>query len=259
MSGRARNAFLLAGLILAGCSGAPANQSKATAADATPPDISGFWVRTDEAGSGSFGAMFAGITPAELVPAAKAEIEASKAAQAAEAAKAKAAAVDGVYRVPAHCNGPNIVFMMQHSGAIDILQSKDEVLVIPEHPGTQHIYMDGRPHPALADWEPSGAGHSVGHYEGGEFVVSTVGMAGKGVNVPGGGLVGPETELVERFRLRDPQHMIVRFTWTDPKIYVKPHSYELTYEKQPEDSYAFESWCDVTDPLQGQSIVVPKQ
>jgi hypothetical protein len=65
--------------------------------------------------------------------------------------------------------------------------------------------------------------------------------------------------LVERFILRDAQHLIVRFTWNDPAIYVKPHSYVFTYEKQPADSYAYESWCDVTDPLQGQSIVVPPQ
>jgi hypothetical protein len=36
-------------------------------------------------------------------------------------------------------------------------------------------------------------------------------------------------------------------------------SYEFTYQKQPTDSYALESWRDVTDPLQGQSIVIPPQ
>ena len=77
--------------------------------------------------------------------------------------------------------------------------------------------------------------------------------------IPAGGRKGPATELVERFSLRDPQHLIVRFTWNDPAIYRSPHSYVFTYEKQPADSYAFESWCDVTDPLQGQSIVVPPQ
>jgi hypothetical protein len=67
------------------------------------------------------------------------------------------------------------------------------------------------------------------------------------------------TELTERFTLRDAEHLLVTYTWSDPALYVQPHSYQLTYAKQPADSYAFESWCDVSDPLQAQSVVIPPQ
>ena len=237
---------LYASLLLASC-----------LAGAASVDLTGFWVRTDEAGSGNFDGMLANIPAAQLQPATQ-EAARSEAAAKATADKQQEQKINGVYRVAVKCDNASITFMMQHSGAFDIVQNEQAVLVIPEHQGTQHIYLDGRPHPPLSDWQPSGAGHSIGHWEDGALVVSTVGMKAGG-GIPAGGRKGPATELVERFQLRDPQHLIVRFTWNDPAIYTSPHSYVFTYEKQPTDSYAFESWCDVTDPLQGQSIVVPPQ
>jgi len=254
---------VLAGCALAGCAQQGGTGTAASAPDdpkllAQRAQLGGEWVRTDEVGSGDFGSMLARLTPAELQPAAQALL-AERKAQQAERDKAQLKAEGGVYKVAAKCDKPGIVFMMQHSGAIDIVLQKDEILVVPEHPGAQTIYMDGRPHPSLEHFTPVGAGHSVGHWEGATLVVSTVGMRGEGSSVPGGGIYSAETELVERFELLGPDRLHVTFTWTDPKIYVKPHSYTLTYAKQPADSYAFESWCDVSDPLQGQSVVVPPQ
>ena len=253
---------LVGALALAGCAGGDGAKGAggsggAAAATAAPKpvDLSGFWVRTDERGSGSHGAMTANIQPAQLTPEYAALVKKDEEARAA-ADKKQLKGENGVYKVAVHCDGPSIPFMMQHSGAIDIVQTRDVTLIVPEHPGTQTIYTDGRRHPDPKDYPTSGEGHSIGHWEGSDFVVNTVGMHAGGVVA--GGRLTPETELTERFMLRDPQHMAVRFTWTDPKIYVQPHSYEFTYERQPADSYAFESWCDVTDPLQGQSIVIPK-
>jgi hypothetical protein len=222
---------------------------------AAPLDLSGYWVRTDEAGGGSFGGMLALLPKAELQPAAKAEDEAEAAKRQAEEA-ALEEKEGNVYRVPANCGAAALTFMMQHSGALSIVQGAKTILIVPESPGTQHVFMDGRPHPL--DWVPSRRGHSVGHWEGNTLVISTIGLEAGG-GVPGGGRKRPETEVVERFTLRDATHLTVTFTWNDPTIYVKPHTYEFTYEKQPDDAYAFESWCDVTDPLQGQSIVIPPQ
>jgi hypothetical protein len=221
-------------------------------------ELGGLWVRTDEVGSGNFGAMLAGIKPAELLPAGQA-IVARHQAEKAEKDRVLTQKSGNAYRVLPSCNPPGILFMMQHSGAFDIVLQKDEVLVVPEHPGTQTIYMDGRSHPSLANWTPLGNGHSVGRWDGADLVVSTVGMRDDGAAVPAGGVFLPSTELVERFTLRDPEHLNISFTWSDPQLYAKPHSYTFTYAKQPADSYAFESWCDVTDPLQAQSVVIPPQ
>jgi hypothetical protein len=220
--------------------------------------LAGLWVRTDDVGSGNFGAMFASIKRPELLPAAQAIVTRHQ-MEKVEEERVLTQKSGGVYKVLPSCNPPGIIFMMQHSGAFDIVLQQDEVLIVPEHPGTQTIYLDGRPHPSLDHWTPLGNGHSVGHWEGAELVVSTIGMRDDGDSVPGGGVFQPSTELVERFTLRDSQHLSIGYTWSDPQLYARPHSYTLTYAKQAADSYAFESWCDVTDPLQAQSVVIPPQ
>jgi hypothetical protein len=235
--------------------GAPAVAADA-ATTAQRALLEGMWVRTDEVGGGNFGGMFATIKPPALTPAAQsllAEIRAEREAE----NQVLAQKVNGVYQVPVSCVGHNIVFMMQHSAALDIVLQADEVLIIPEHPGTQRIYMDGRAHPPLASLPPTGSGHSVGRWEGSVLVVDTIGMHGRRVSVPGGGVIKPGSRLVQRFEVTAPERLVVTFTWTDPELYSAPHSYSFTYQRQPADSYAFESWCDVSDPLQGQSIVVP--
>jgi hypothetical protein len=250
----------LSGLVTVACTadhGALPTNTVAIANDARPADLNGFWVRTDEAGSGDFGGTLASIAPAVLTPAAKLEAESAAAALKAEQ-QILLEKAGNVYRTPVNCLSRDLPFMMQHSGAFDIVQNDTAILVIPEHIGTQHIYMDGRVHPGAAMATSTGMGHSVGHWENGVLVVSTVGMQSSG-GIPGGGRKRPETELIERFQLRDAEHLVVNFEWVDPTIYAKSHSYEFTYEKLPADSYAFEGWCDVTDPLQGQSIVVPPQ
>ena len=59
------------------------------------------------------------------------------------------------------------------SGGVHIVEHKDEVVFAGERGGVRHIYLDGRPHPN--GWVPTGAGHSVGRYEGDVLVVETVG------------------------------------------------------------------------------------
>jgi len=74
-----------------------------------------------------------------------------------------------------------------------------------------------------------------------------------------GGKRRPETKLTERFELTPDGNLRLTYTWEDPGLYVRPHTYEYVFEPLPEDSYALETWCDSSDPLQRQSIVPPKQ
>jgi hypothetical protein len=218
-------------------------------------DLTGFWERKDVAGSGSFGGIDAKIPKAVLVPGATA----AQAEAPANAAPAGPRKPGEAYIVTNGRCGGGMPFMMGHSAALDIVQSSDEILIIPEMPGTRHIYMDGRPHPPLQAWEPSTVGHSVGHWEGETLVIDTMGLL-PGGGIPGGGRRSPETHLIERYRLIDGgKRLSVTFTWQDPKIYVKPHTYEYIYYKDPPETYALEEWCDSSDPLQRQSIVPPEQ
>jgi hypothetical protein len=141
------------------------------------------------------------------------------------------------------------------------VEGKDEVIFAGERGGVRHIYTDGRKHPDPSRWTPTGAGHSIGWYEGNILVVETVGLTAGAV--PGGGQRTPETVLTERFQVApDGKTMTVTYTWTDPKIYSQPHTYRLLFDRAPTVngvSWAFDEWCDASDPVEGQSIVAPRQ
>lgn len=234
--------------------------SSALACAQSRPDLTGFWERRDVSGSGSFGGIDARIPKAVLVPGVQAAPAPPGEAppNAAPAGEAPHKPGEPYVVTTGRCGG-GMPFMMGHSAAIDIVQTAEEILIIPEMPGTRHIYMDGRSHPPLAAREPSIVGHSIGRWEGDTLVVDTVGLTA-GAGIPGGGRRTPETHLIERFRLVDAgKRMAVTFTWQDPKIYVKPHTYEYIYYKDSPDTYALEEWCDSSDPLQRQSIVPPEQ
>lgn len=153
----------------------------------------------------------------------------------------------------AGCGGGGFINLMQHSSAFHVVQQRDEVVFVGEMPMTRRIYMDGRKHPDMSVWEGSGVGHSIGRYEGNTLVVETVGFAGGGI--PGGGRATRQTILTERFRLTPDGKMLhATMTWDNPKIYQKPHTYEFFYQKMPDDAYAFEEWCDMSDQRQHEAL-----
>lgn len=89
-------------------------------------------------------------------------------------------------------------------------------------------------------------------------MIETVGLTPG--NVTAGGRRTPETRLTERFRLSPGgERLTITYTWNDPKLYQRPHTYAVQFDRLPPGSYAFEGWCDSSDPRQRQSIVPPKQ
>ena len=252
---------LLSAVFLIGVSVPVAAQTGA--GQGTVPDLSGGWLRVDSEGSGSFDGTALQNPPAALTEAGK--------AMAVRGDGRNVIPQDGKARPPHEAGDPYIVnngactadgtggsAIDPNSTAVFLLQSKDEVLMVREGPGARHIYMDGRAHPDPAKLTPSMYGHSIGHYEGGALVVETVGLT-EG-NVQGGGRRRPETRLTERFTpAPDGKRITITYTWDDPVLYVRPHTYQYIFDRLPSDSYAFETWCDSSDPLQRQSIVPPKQ
>jgi hypothetical protein len=226
------------------------------AANSTP-DLTGFWERHDDVGAGSFNGLDEKIPPADLIDPKSMPAPGGGAQLPPEVGNPHK--VGEPYVVTTGRCGSGMPFMMGHSAALDIVQSKDEILIIPEFPSTRHVYMDGRSHPAAGSFEASNTGHSIGHWENDTLVIDTMGMTAGG-GIAGGGRKTPETRLIERYRLIDQgKRLSVTFTWDDPKIYRKPQTYEYIYYKDPPSTYAFEEWCDSSDPLQRQSIVPPPQ
>ena len=214
-------------------------------------DLSGFWERKDEIGGGNFGGTFQGIPQAAVKP------------EVIEEAKRVAAAQARGYVVSfgsKWCLTNAYPFFMQHSAAWDIAQTKDEIALVPEvHTFVRHIYLDGRKHPDAEHRIPSVNGHAIGHWEGETLVVDTIGFVGGG-GTPGGGRVGPGTHLTERFKLIDGgKKLSVTYTWDDPALYLKPHTYEMTYHRSDPGTYAFEEYCHADEPAQGGSVVQPAQ
>lgn len=228
------------------------------------PDLTDGWVRIDTEGSGDFGGLTSKFAPAVLTPAAAAELKKApppppRFDYARELSRPRAEGE--AYIVTEGRCGQALgggVPLEPNSAAFFMTQSADKVLITREGAGARYLYLDGRPHPNLASWTPTNQGHSVARYEQGDLLVETVGInAG---NVTAGGRRTPETKLTERFHLsQNGQRLTITYTWTDPKIYVKPHSYSLHFDRLPADSYAIEDWCDASDPRTSQSIVVPKQ
>jgi hypothetical protein len=135
---------------------------------------------------------------------------------------------------------------------------RDEIIIAPERGGVRHIFMDGRAHADLSRWTPTASGHAIGKYDGDTLVVDTVGFTQGPVTA--GGFRTPETHLIERFEVSpDGKRLTIKYIWSDPKLYQKPHAYEYVLERLPADSYALEEWCDASDPIERQSIVPPKQ
>ena len=237
--------------------------------------IEGHWVRADTAGSGSFGGLASSLPQAQLTPEALAASRAGGPGRGAGAgggpvrgggppAAARPNAVGVPYIVverpcgnnPGRGNGALMV--NPDSGGIHIIEHKDEVILAGERGGVRHVYMDGRPHPKLEGWTPTPAGHSVGRYDGAALIVDTVGFTPGGVVA--GGQRTAETRLTERFEVSpDGMTMTITYTWDDPKIYQKPHTYSYVFDRLPPNSYAFEDWCDAGDPIERQSIVPPPQ
>ncbi len=228
---------------------------------ATLTTAEGDWVRTDDTGNGSFGGVGAAVTKAELTPEAIASAPPPPGPRGRAFTENRVHGAGDPYIVterPCTNGGGGGSGVSPDSSAIHIIAQKEQIVIAREGLGPRYIYMDGRAHPDLSRVIPTITGHSVGHYENGVLVVDTIGLTPG--NVAGGGRRTPETHMTERFDVSpDGKHMTITYIWTDPKIYLKPHTYRFTFDRLPPGSYAYDYWCDASDPIEQQSIVPPKQ
>ncbi|WP_129645701.1 hypothetical protein [Peristeroidobacter agariperforans] len=213
-------------------------------AGAATPDLSGFWELKHDSKK---------VTPAEVTAEGK---------RLAEANRPKVE--DGMIMTYASrwCHPLGTPFIMGDSAPLDLIQSKKELAITAEvQSSARHIYLDGRPHPDRDAFDPTTNGHSIGRWEGDVLVVDTVGFNDRGnPMVPGGGVRGESSHLLERYELIDGgERLKVTFTWTDPKIFVKPHTYSFTYYKAAPETYALEYFCDSSDPERAKTAEEPPQ
>jgi hypothetical protein len=233
---------LLALLSILGLFGTPAVGQTSKTGSSTPsstPDLSGFW----ELKYDSENVPRASLTPtmAEADPDAQARRDAT---------------------AIRWCNHVGMPFLMGVLSPLDIRQGRLEVAIASEAvSAARHIYITGVGHPNTDTYDPQSNGHSIGHWEGNTLVVDTVGFSDQGVTrIPGGGIRTPDSHLIERFRVLDGgKRLSVVFTWEDPKVFSKPHTYEFRYYKAPAGTYARELFCDASDAERAKFLMEPPQ
>ncbi len=207
----------------------------ASPAAAQHPDLSGMWIVQDP-GSGDWQAWYDNVPKAPLRPDIIKDNEE-------EAARERAGnVVNRAARTP-DCPVGNLPMMMASSPPLNIVASKDEVLIGAESNRGRFIYTDGRQHPDVTSpsYVASGFGHSIGRWDGDTLIVDTIGFPARVCDsrkpvmvTPGGGRAKETTHLVERYRLVGPEELSVTFTWEDPTVLLAPHTYSYTYRRLPE-------------------------
>lgn len=139
------------------------------------------------------------------------------------------------------CLQQGMPYLMEHGGPIDIVQNGGELSIQAEHLSLpRHIYLDGRRHPDPAVFDNVEAGNSIGRWKGDTLLVDTVGFS-DGVG-PAGAPRTASGHLVEQIRISGGK-LLVTSTWSDPKVFVKPYTYTLTYKALPADYTAVEDYC----------------
>lgn len=212
----------------------------AAAADvpAGPPNLSGYWELHFDSKN---------VPPADLTPA--------------FAAEDKSVQFQSDMKAIRWCHFFGVPYVMDTS-PIDILQDlsgKEIVIATPVRNPARHIYTDGRGHVNPDVFDPTSNGHSIGHWEGSVLVVDTVGFSNEGLTgIPGGGRRTPDSHLTERYRLVEGgKQLSVLFTWEDPKIFQKPHTYEYRYYRAPKGTEAREFDCNASDESRAKFLSDP--
>ena len=121
-----------------------------------------------------------------------------------------------------HCLPPGVPRMSTTPYPFRIMQTPAMTLIVYE--GGAHIwrqiFTDGRPH--TDDPNPSWLGESIGHWEGDDFVVDTIGLNGRSWIDESGLPTSDALHVIERFHRIDLGHMSIEHTIDDPKTYTAP-------------------------------------
>jgi hypothetical protein len=138
------------------------------------------------------------------------------------------------YRSRASCRPAGVPMFLTYAGRfqpIYFLQTRTEVVLINLGDiQVRHVYMNV---PHVANLRPSWYGDSVGHYEGNELVIDTIGFNDKTFvdetyNLPH----TTQLHVVERFQLiNDGKELEVNFTVDDPGTFNAPWSAIVRYRK----------------------------
>jgi len=207
------------------------------AALAKLPDFSGVWERAgigtggvgNTSAAAAFGTPPRGVAPAPNGAAAPPRRPAGGRGAGPSFTPEYAAKQQAASRAPqaedkdtANCLPPGMPGIMNQPYPMEFLLTPGKVtIVIEAYTQVRHIYTDGRPLPE--DPDPKFFGTSIGHWEDGTLIAETVGFNDY-VELASGVSHSDKMKIVERFRLTDPDTMLIETTITDPVALTTPYT-----------------------------------
>jgi hypothetical protein len=140
------------------------------------------------------------------------------------------------------CRPPGLIYSMQGPFPIEIFEGRDMIVVKLEYFDlVRLIFMNETSHPD--DWPHSQTGHSVGRWEGDTLVVDTAKLVA-GTLFNNGVDYTENVRLHERFRLADPNTLIVTQQFEDPGSFEGTAARIMSFTRGEDHVYPYD--CDPT-------------
>jgi hypothetical protein len=144
--------------------------------------------------------------------------------------------------------------MMMAMFPMEVLQTPRQTTIIQEaYNQVRRIYLNDTL-PAVEDAEPGFWGHSVGKWEGNDFVVETIGIKDnvRFRNAPHSAAM----RIHERMRVIDANHFEDDVTVEDPEFLTGPWKWKWVYQRRPNYKmyeYVCEDNREYADPKTGKA------
>ena len=145
------------------------------------------------------------------------------------------------------CRPPGLIYSMQGPFPIEIFEGRDLIVIKLEYFDlVRVIFMNETEH--RDDWPHSQTGHSIGRWDGDTLVVDTVALSA-GTLFNNGVDYTEDVHLIERFRVADPNRLIVTQQFEDPGSFDGVAARVLSFTRGDDHVYPYD--CD---PAYGLSI-----
>jgi len=132
------------------------------------------------------------------------------------------------------CYPPGVPRVYFHPYPFEVVHTSKVTLLLYEYDHTlRRVYTDGRKL-VPEELDPLWMGHSVGRWEGNDFVVETVGFNDRTWLDRLGHAHSDQLKVTERFRRIDRDHLHLDITMEDPVALARPWRTTFYYELRPQ-------------------------
>jgi hypothetical protein len=140
------------------------------------------------------------------------------------------------------CRPPGLIYSMQGPFPIEIFEGRDLIVMKLEYFDlVRVIFMNETEHPD--DWPVSQTGHSIGRWDGETLVVDTVRLQA-GTLFNNGVDHTEQVHLIERFRLADPDTLVITQQFEDPGSFNGTAARVMSFVRGQDHVYPYD--CDPT-------------